>query len=111
MRTNGEILGPRYAPYLVETESSAQRCVRLASSSGHLEFVVRARANAMVVRYSLPDASDGGGIASHLKLFRNGVFVTDIAISSKYAWLYGAYPFTNTPSAGRPRRFYDDECA
>ena len=108
MRTNGAVLGPKYDPYLVETKSSKQKCVKLASSRDYLEFVVKASANAMVVRYSLPDAPDGGGINSSLKLYRNGAFVKDIAITSKYAWVYGAYPFTNTPSAGRPRRFYDE---
>ncbi|HEY2179641.1 MAG TPA: glycosyl hydrolase family 28-related protein [Caulobacteraceae bacterium] len=73
-----------------------------------MEFVAEAPANAMVIRYSLPDAPHGGGISSSLRLFRNGAFVTDVAITSRYAWLYGAYPFTQTPSAGRPRRFYDE---
>jgi hypothetical protein len=73
-----------------------------------VEFVAKASANAMVVRFSLPDAADGGGITSSLRLYRNGAFVRDIAITSKYAWLYGAYPFSDTPSRGRPRRFYDD---
>jgi hypothetical protein len=108
MRTNGVVLGPKYDPHLVETESSKQRCVKLASSRDFVEFVAKASANAMVVRFSLPDAPDGGGISSSLKLYRNGAFVRDIAITSKYAWQYGPYPFTNTPSTGRPRRFYDD---
>lgn len=108
MRTNGEVLGPGYAPHLVEVESSRQKCVRLASGGQYVEFTVAAPANGMVVRYSLPDAPDGGGITSSLKLYRNGAFVQDIAITSKYAWVYGPYPFTQTPGSGRPRRFYDD---
>ena len=108
MRTSGVVLGPRYDPHSVEIESSRQRCVKLTTSRHYVEFVARAAANAMVIRYSLPDHPDGGGISSSLRLYRNGAPVRDIAITSKYAWAYGPYPFTKKPSAGRPRRFYDD---
>lgn len=108
MRTNGQVLGPRYAPNLVETESTRQRCVKLTSSRDYVEFVAKAPASAMVIRFSLPDHPDGGSVSSSLRLYRNGRAVRDNAITSRYAWVYGRYPFTNTPSAGRPRRFYDD---
>jgi hypothetical protein len=108
MRTNGAVLGPRYEPHRVETESSGQKCVKLASSRDYVEFAAKASANAMVIRYSLPDDPNGGGIGASLGLYRNGAHVRDIAITSKYAWAYGVYPFTKTPSAGRPRHFYDD---
>ncbi len=29
-------------------------------------------------------------------------------MTSKYSWLYGAYPFSNTPGSGSPRNFYDE---
>ena len=29
-------------------------------------------------------------------------------VTSHYSWLYGKYPFTNEPKAGRPRNFYDE---
>src|ERR1700726_2290117 len=51
MRTNGAVLGPKYDPHLVETESSRQKCVKLTSSRDYLELVVKTSANAMVVRY------------------------------------------------------------
>ena len=87
MRTSGAILGPRYDPHSVEFESSRQRCVKLTSGRDYLEFAVEASANTMVVRYSLPDAPNGGGISSSLKLYRNGAFVRDIAVTSNYAWV------------------------
>ncbi|HXV00118.1 MAG TPA: glycosyl hydrolase family 28-related protein [Caulobacteraceae bacterium] len=108
MRTNGQVLGPRYGPNLIETESTRQRCVKLAASGDYVEFVATAPADAMVVRYSLADHPDGGGISSTLELSRNGRPVRDIAVTSKYAWVYGPYPFVNAPRAGRPRRFYDE---
>jgi parallel beta-helix repeat protein len=108
MKTTGTLLGPAYAPFRVETESSRQRCVKLVAVGEYVEFKVQSPANAMVVRYSLPDAEDGGGIRSTLGIYRNGKLVKSAAITSKYTWLYGKYPFTNDPKAGKPRNFYDE---
>jgi hypothetical protein len=108
MRMTGTVLGPRYAPFLVETESSRQKCVRLTATGEYVEFTVQSPANAMVVRYSLPDSQDGGGISSSLVLYQNGKLLKEAPITSRYSWLYGAYPFTNEPRAGKPRNFYDE---
>ncbi len=108
MKTNGTVLGPKYEPFLVETESSGQRCVKLDATGDYVEFRVQSPANAMVIRYCLPDSPDGGGINSSLSLYRNGKLLKHIPITSKYTWLYGAYPFTNDPKAGKPRNFYND---
>ena len=108
MKTSGSILGPKYAPFLVETESSGQKCVKLVDADAYVEFTAQAPANAMVVRYSLPDAPGGGGINSSLRLYQNGRFVKKLPLTSSYSWLYGKYPFTNDPKAGKPRNFYDE---
>jgi hypothetical protein len=108
MKTTGTVLGPKYEPFLVETESSGQKCVKLDAAGEYVEFRVKSPANAMVVRYCLPDSPDGGGINSSLSLYRNGKLLKQIPITSKYTWLYGTYPFTNDPKAGKPRNFYND---
>ena len=108
MKTTGTILGPRYDPFLVETESSGQKCVKLAGTGEFVEFTAQSPANAMVIRYSLPDAPDGGGLQSTLALYWNGKLVRELPLTSKYSWLYGKYPFTNDPKAGKPRNFYDE---
>src|SRR3954469_2163573 len=82
MKTTGTVLGPKYAPFLVETESSHQKCVKLAASGEYVEFTAQARANAMVIRYSLPDSPKGGGINSSLRLTRNGQLLKLVPISS-----------------------------
>jgi hypothetical protein len=107
MKTNGAVLGPKYEPYLVETEASGQRCVKLAAGD-YVEFAAPARANALVVRYSLPDAAKGGGVESTLRLLVNGQAVRTLALTSRYSHLYGSYPFSNDPAAGKPRNFYDE---
>jgi hypothetical protein len=62
MASTGTCLGPGTKPNTVEWESSGRKCVRLAAAGQYLEFTAKAVANAMVVRYSLPDAPEGGGI-------------------------------------------------
>ena len=108
MKTTGTVLGPRYDPCLVETESSGQKCVKLADAGQYVEFIVPSPANAMVVRYTLPDSANGGGINSTLSLYQNGKLIKKLPVTSHYSWLYGKYPFTNDPKAGNPRDFYDE---
>ncbi len=108
MKTNGVVLGPKYAAHLVETESSGQQCVKLTEVGGGVEFAAAAEANALVVRFSLPDSDDGVGVESSLALLINGQEVRTLALTSHYSRIYGAYPFFNTPAAGIPRNFYDE---
>src|SRR6266568_1711165 len=81
MKTTGKVLGPRYDPFLVETESSGQRCVKLTAPGEYVEFTARSHANAMVVRYCLPDSSDGRGINSALGLYQNGKLLKEVPIT------------------------------
>ena len=108
MKTNGVVLGPGYDPNSVETESSGQTCVKLTAAGEYVEFITAAAANALVIRYSLPDAKEGGGTSAGLDLFINGARVRTLALTSRYSWLYGRYPFSNLPAEGKPRNFYDE---
>jgi hypothetical protein len=108
MKTTGVVLGPKYDPNVVEAESSGQKCVKLAAAGEYVEFTAGAKANALVVRYSLPDAEEGGGTRAGLDLYVNGQRVRTLALTSKYSWLYGTYPFSNQPGQGKPRNFYDE---
>jgi hypothetical protein len=107
MKTSGTVMGPAYGPFRVENESAGQTCVKLQSGQS-VEFPVTAAANALVIRFSLPDAPDGSGLADTLTLSRNGAKIADIALSSRFSWVYGTYPFTNNPADGKPRHFYDE---
>jgi hypothetical protein len=108
MATNGTVMGPEYKPYLVETESSGQQCVKLNVKGQYVEFNALANANSMVIRYSLPDSKDGKGLSSTIGIYKNGELVQKLTVTSHYTWLYGKYPFTNDPAAGVPRHFYDE---
>jgi len=108
MRTTGAVLGPVYAPHRVEMESSGQQCVQLARAGEFVEFSAPRAADALVVRYSLPDAPSGGGLSAKLSLTINGSVAGEWVVSSRNAWLYGNYPFSNDPAQGKPRNFYDE---
>jgi hypothetical protein len=73
MAATGTKLGPGYAPFTVEAESSERQCVKLSATGQYVEFKARESANSLVVRYSIPDSSDGVGIDSTLSLYKNGV--------------------------------------
>jgi hypothetical protein len=106
--TTGAVLGPQYGPNVVASESSGRRCVQLSATGQYVQFTAQAAANAIVVRYCVPDSSGGGGTNYTLSLYTNGAFVEKLTVTSLYSWLYGNYPFTNTPSFGSPRNFYDE---
>jgi hypothetical protein len=106
--TTGTKLGPKYAPNTVESESSGRKCVQLNATGQYVEFAAQAAANAMVVRYCVPDSPDGIGIDSTLSLYVNGNLAQKLPVTSKFSWIYGPYPFFNDPAKGAPRKFYDE---
>src|ERR1017187_6355938 len=66
MKTTGVVLGPKYDPNVVETESSGQKCVNLAATGEYVESTAEAKATALLVRYSLPEAGEGVGTRAGL---------------------------------------------
>ncbi len=107
-RAGGTILGPDYGHNTVASESSGRECVQLHGTGQYVQFMAQAAANSIVVRYSVPNTSNGTGTNYTISLYTNGVFVEKLPMTSMYSWLYGSYPFTNNLSAGSPRNFYDE---
>lgn len=108
MRTTGTIMGPAYNPYMVETESSGQKCVKLNATGQFVECSAPVTANSLVIRYSLPDGGLGNGTSTTLGIYKNGNLLLHKTVTSHYAYLYGKYPFTNNPADGETRNFYDE---
>jgi len=106
--TNGTILGPEYTAHAPAREASGRKCVRLAATGDFLEFKATADAQGMVVRYCLPDSADGKGIDATLSLYVNGSLRDQLPMTSRYCYLYVTYPYTNVPSDGTPRHFWDE---
>lgn len=96
--TTGAVIGPDRTPYTLPSEASGRRAVRLAPGQ-HVEFTLPAAANAITVRYAIPDAPGGGGITAPLAVTVNGKDRRSLTLTSQYAWLYNQYPFSNDPRA------------
>ena len=92
----------------IQTEASGGQAVELAGPGQYAELTAQAPANSIVVRYCVPDTAAGGGTNYTISLYTNGVFAQELPVTSQYTWLYGAYPFVNTPGNGSPRNFFDE---
>jgi hypothetical protein len=88
----------------VASEASGRQCVELSGTGQYVEFTAQAAANTLVVRYSAPDTANGIGADYTISLYTNGVFAQKIQVTSRYSWLYGAYPFSNNPGGWQHSR-------
>jgi hypothetical protein len=107
-RHNATVHGPSRTFGTPEAEAVGRSYVRLDEAGEFVEFDVKAPANTLVLRYSIPDAPAGGGLEAALGLLINGAPVKKLKLTSRFAWNYGDYPFTNDPKAGRARHFFDE---
>jgi Pectate lyase superfamily protein len=97
--TDGTVIGPDRTAYTLPAEASGRAAVKLTPGR-YVEFTLPRAANAITVRYSIPDAPHGGGITAPLDVTVNGGHRTAVTLTSQYAWLYNQYPFSNDPDAG-----------
>jgi hypothetical protein len=102
--TNGTILPYDTSAYTLSGEASGRQAVKLGPGQ-YVAFTLSRRANAMTVRYAIPDAPTGGGIDAPLTVsvdhkHQLNTHPKTITLTSKYAYLYNQYPFTNDPNAG-----------
>lgn len=109
MDTTGEILAKATAyRETVQSEASGRRAVKLDGVGEYVEFTLTEPANALVLRYSMPDSSNGAGIDATLSMYVDGKAYTDLSLTSRYAWVYGEFPYNNTPGNGNGHRFFDE---
>jgi hypothetical protein len=103
------LLGPSRAIGDPAGEASGRMAVALRTTGDYVEWTVTAPANALVLRYCIPDAPTGGGIDSAIAIYRNGGHLQDLAVTSRYSWLYGGDDNdTKDPTSGPPRHIYDE---
>ncbi|KUL33716.1 mycodextranase [Actinoplanes awajinensis subsp. mycoplanecinus] len=96
--TTGVVLSPDRTAYTLASEASGRSAVTLDPGE-YVEFTLPKAANAITVRYSLPDAPAGGGITAPLSVGTPGGTRT-MTLTSQFSWLYNQYPFSNDPQAG-----------
>jgi Pectate lyase superfamily protein len=97
--TNGTTLAFDTSAYTLAAEASGRRAVKLLPGQ-YVEFTLTRPANALTIRYSIPDAPTGGGIDAPLTLTTNDKRSRTLTLTSRYSWLYNQYPFSNDPNAG-----------
>ena len=109
--TNGEVLAVNRTVGSFAAESSGRSAVRLARDGDHVQIRAdRGPANAIVVRYAIPDAPAGGGINATLSLYVDEVFVAQLNLTSAYTWCYGDWtlPYSKNPRDGTPHHLFDE---
>jgi hypothetical protein len=101
--TNGTILPFDPSAYTLSGEASGRQAVKLAPGQ-YVALTLAQRANAITIRYAIPDAPTGGGIDAPLivSVERDNHGTTHpqtITLTSKYSYLYNQYPFLKDPMA------------
>lgn len=99
--TDGVLLGPDRSFGTIAAEASGRRAVRLGQGNV-LSFTLARPANAMTLRYAIPDGPDGA-----IAVYVNGKRLRAIPLTARYGWFYGKYPFTNDPADGRGHHVFD----
>ncbi|GAA2522308.1 glycosyl hydrolase family 28-related protein [Winogradskya humida] len=104
--TNGTVLAPDRRYGTLATEASGRRAVTLDAAGEYVEFTLTAPADAMSFRYSVPDNAAGTGRTASVDVQAGGNSIA-VGVTSRYAFYYGSFPFTNTPGTGA-HHFYDE---
>lgn len=89
------------------SEASGRRYVALENPDDYVTVKLSQPADALVIRYCIPDSEDGKGLVGTVDLLVNGE-QQDLPLSSKNCWVYGTFPWTNDPSTNDGHFFYDD---
>lgn len=106
--SNGTVIGPSSNLYTLPDEAVNHTAVTLSGAGQYVDFTLRRPANAVDLRYSIPDSADGTGLTTPLHVYVNGQRRPDLTLSSQYDWFYGSYPFTNNPADLHGHHMYDD---
>ncbi|MFJ5229082.1 glycosyl hydrolase family 28-related protein [Kitasatospora sp. NPDC088391] len=96
--TTGSVIAADRTAYTLAAEASGRSAVKLTPGQ-YVEFTLPKDADAITVRYSLPDAAGGGGLSAPLDVTVNGKDRQALPMTSRFSWLYNQYPFTNDPAA------------
>jgi len=105
--TNGRIVGPDRTFATLASEASGRRAVLLEGQRDYVEFTLSAPANALTVRYAVPDGPEGKPVDAKLGVYAQNRRIGELAVTSRYCCYYGRYPFTKHPADGNGHHFFD----
>lgn len=100
--TDGTVLHADRAFTHLAAEASGRRAVQLDPGE-YVDIVLARPANAVDVRYSIPDGPD-----TTLTLSAGRHHLADLTLTARYSHVYGNYPFTNDPADGGEHHYFDD---
>ncbi|MFJ5034448.1 CBM35 domain-containing protein [Streptomyces sp. NPDC088560] len=107
--TNGAVLPASRTYPSLSAEATGRSAVQLTGTGKYVQITLTKPANSVVVRYSIPDTSDGSPTTAPLALYADDAKAADLTLTNKYSWLYGGgYYDTNNPADGTGHHFYDD---
>lgn len=107
LQTNGTVLEDSRIYHEIASEASGRQAVRLDGDGQYVKFVLEEDTNALTLRACVPDNGEGTGENYTLTVTVGGK-TYQAELTSVYTWVYGAFPFTNTPEAGTEHNFFDD---
>jgi hypothetical protein len=108
--TNGEISEEDRTYRSFASEASERSYVTLRNTGDYVSLQLNKAANALVLRYCIPDSKDGKGLTDSISLYM-GEKKQTVEVTSKYSWVYGNFPWNNDPktaNAGGGHMFFDD---
>jgi hypothetical protein len=104
--SRGRIVGPDRTFGTLAAEASGRRAVFLEKPGDFVEFTLAKSANALTVRYAVPD--DAPDAANEgLEVYVQGERIAHIATTPRYCCYYGRYPFTKHRADGNGHHFFD----
>lgn len=106
--TTGIVLEKDRTYHEIQSEASSRSAVVLDGTGQYLKVELKEPASSFVLRYCIPDSTDGNGIDAQLNLYIDGAKNRSIDLTSKYSWSYGIYPWSNEPADGSPHHFFDE---
>src|ERR1700720_1592854 len=82
--TNARIVGPDVAFTTLAAEASGRRAVLLEAERDFVEFTLSAPANALTVRYAVPDGPEGQFTDTTLSVYARGKRIAGLAVTPRY---------------------------
>jgi len=108
--------GPSVDQSKIESEASERKYVALPILGAYVQWMIKESNKGMLLRYTMPDSSDGNGLDGSLSVYLNGNLVSDIKLSSHFSFQY-FYMSTdnslngdvfNDPAVGHARKRFDE---
>jgi hypothetical protein len=92
------------------SEASQRQAMRLDRTGQYVHITSKSAANAIVVRYAVPDTGGDAASFSTLSVYVGGTFRKKLTLTSRWSWTYGDFgnKTPKDPAQGKAHHFYDE---